>query len=60
MEPMLDSESLRLMAKRAKLDKAKMEDLPLLINEDWGSDVLKRDYKNRLINPEKKEDTDNG
>jgi hypothetical protein len=45
---MLDAETLRLLGKRAKLDSASLEELPLMINEKWGSDVLNKAYKDRL------------
>ena len=60
---MLDAETLRLMGKRAKLEAAKTEDLPLMINEDWGSELLNQAYKDRLTgvykdNIKEKEDSD--
>ena len=49
----MDHETLRLLGKRAKLDSKSLEELPRLINEDWGSDVLKKAYKDRLKNADK-------
>jgi len=47
----LDADTLRLLGQRAKLDSTKYRNLPLLINEDWGSEVLAKAYRERLSNP---------
>jgi hypothetical protein len=54
----LDIESFKLLGKRAKLDSTKDTKLPLLINEDWGSDVLKQAYKDRLMGKKEKDKED--
>lgn len=56
----MDEETFRLLGKRAKLDSAKLEDLPLLINEKWGSQVLKQAYNDRLSGEDKKQIKDEG
>jgi len=50
----MDEESFKLLGKRVKLDKARDRELPLLINEDWGSEVLRQDYKDRLSGKKEK------
>jgi hypothetical protein len=56
----MDAETLRLLGKRAKLDSATMEELPLMINEKWGSDVLKKAYNDRLTKVSEKKEDSNG
>lgn len=51
----MDLEGLRLLGKRAKLDSTEDNRLPLLINEEWGSDVLMKAYKDRLSGEVKSE-----
>jgi len=48
----MNEEAIVLLGKRAKLDATKPLNLPLLINESWGSDILKKAYKDRLSSPE--------
>ncbi len=46
----MDENALYLLGKKAKLDGTKDTRLPLLINEEWGSDLLSTKYKERLSN----------